>query len=370
MIIISHRGNIKGPISTTENHESSINKCIQNNIQIEIDLWGISGELFLGHDFPEHPIEKTFLMNNKEYLWIHCKNIDAADFCCTNNLSWFGHDSDEYVSVSGRNIIWRHPFSKCKITEKSIAVLPELSRLTVEDFNTMLGVCTDYPEIYLHSNMDIIEKLYIPVYERMEYNHRKKLQNTSNKYDSNISCNNDLRRCLAIWSWLNDSNMNEDFHLLLDELKFSNKWISYIFDRNHEFGRIHFTLLQCFGFNDEHVDLFDMSYKEEILSHYLNISFYIRWIKIICIDSGVIMLGIPSIDINKIRNNLVNQYKFREPYLNNIVHATILRFNQVLTKDELKLLQDKIKIFSNFGISYINQFNFGKASLLMNEIDL
>jgi hypothetical protein len=56
MLIISHRGNLNGPYSVKENHETSIEKCIEYNFQIEIDLWVIHGELFLGHDGTEHKI--------------------------------------------------------------------------------------------------------------------------------------------------------------------------------------------------------------------------------------------------------------------------------------------------------------------------
>ncbi len=48
MIIIAHRGNLSGPHSVSENTEVCIENAIQRKYQVEIDLWDISGVLYLG----------------------------------------------------------------------------------------------------------------------------------------------------------------------------------------------------------------------------------------------------------------------------------------------------------------------------------
>ena len=93
----------------------------------------------------------------------------------------------------------------------------------------------------------------------------------------------------------------------------------------------------------------------------------IEWIEIICIETGIIMLGIPSIDVNQIRNLIINKYSFKEPYLNNIVHSTLLRFRTTLSKERLDDLKFKIRDIKNFGKTTIDRFYFDKASWLMNH---
>ena len=363
MLIISHRGNLRGPNSMKENHPNSIIECILLGYQTEIDLWMISSNLYLGHDSPEYMIDLDFIKKYSDKLWIHCKNIDAANFCCENNLYWFGHDNDDYVSVSSRNIIWRHPNSTISFTKRTIAVLPELSRLSLNDLNIIQGVCTDYPEIYMNDKITLIEKLYLPIYERMKYNQSIKLNMNGCKYDTLLS-SSDNRRCLAIWGWLDNSIMSDKFYSLLENFNKIDECVSY--DFNNQNGRLHFTLLQCFGFECMETENFNIErHRDDILNSIPMIN--IEWIEIICIETGIIMLGIPSIDVNQIRNLIINKYSFKEPYLNNIVHSTLLRFRTTLSKERLDDLKFKIRDIKNFGKTTIDRFYFDKASWLMNH---
>jgi hypothetical protein len=50
-----------------------------------------------------------------------------------------------------------------KFTPMTIAVLPELSRLTTKDLESISGVCTDYPMLYSEVNLSHLEKIYYPV---------------------------------------------------------------------------------------------------------------------------------------------------------------------------------------------------------------
>jgi hypothetical protein len=367
MIIISHRANLNGPDKQSENNPQQIKKVISEGFNVEIDLWKQDDRIYLGHDSPEILINDSFLFDIPNSLWIHCKNIESAEFCCLNDLTWFGHDVDNYVSIFGKKNIWRHPNSNSKFTKNTIAVLPELSRLSVNDLNSISGICTDYPLIYSHSKLSDIEKIYLPVYELLKYKHKKLLENEGNKFDNLISYN-DTRRCLAIWSYLNDSEFNNDFNRLTEEIKTLKLGIIYTAKKSIEFGRLHFTLLQCFGFETNEINEYDIEKNKNNILNLIHCDFTIEWRELVIIQSGVIMLGIPSIDLNNIRNKLVDSFKFKEPYLNNIVHSTVLRFNQKLNQDQLKILELKIENTKNFGKSTIKNFDFGKASWLMNNI--
>tara|TARA_B110000008_G_C16735623_1_gene470513 strand:- start:484 stop:684 length:201 start_codon:yes stop_codon:yes gene_type:complete len=62
MIIIAHRGNIYGPNKENENKPEYLIKAITNNLYVELDLWKIDNELFLGHDNPQYKINIDFLL--------------------------------------------------------------------------------------------------------------------------------------------------------------------------------------------------------------------------------------------------------------------------------------------------------------------
>ena len=136
MKLISHRGNLNGK-TDEENNPNLIDKIL-NNFDVEIDFW-IKDDLYLGHDFPEYKIELSFL--RKKGLWIHCKNIEALKFCKQYNIenNYFYHQNDDVVLTSN-GYFWTYPGKK--LTEYSIAVLPELKKF--EDIQTCFGICTDF----------------------------------------------------------------------------------------------------------------------------------------------------------------------------------------------------------------------------------
>ena len=75
MKLIAHKGNINGPDPSTENHPDQIDKCIAEGYDVEVDVWSIDKQFYLGHDEPQYKIERGFLQNKK--LWCHAKNIEA-----------------------------------------------------------------------------------------------------------------------------------------------------------------------------------------------------------------------------------------------------------------------------------------------------
>ncbi len=77
MKIIAHRGNLNGPNFLTENSPDQINLCISKGYDVEIDVWYIDENFYLGHDKPIYKISFSYLLERKEWLWIHCKNQDA-----------------------------------------------------------------------------------------------------------------------------------------------------------------------------------------------------------------------------------------------------------------------------------------------------
>lgn len=147
MILISHRGNINGRMPESENRPDYIDNTLRLGYDVEIDVWGIDGELFLGHDEPQYPIDFDWLHQRGEHLWIHCKNIEALLYFSDIDYSvklfnYFWHENDT-VTLTSENWIWAFP-GKQPING-SIAVMPEIYN---DDVSEAAGVCSDYIEKY------------------------------------------------------------------------------------------------------------------------------------------------------------------------------------------------------------------------------
>ena len=68
---ISHRGNLQGPNPERENEPAYIEEAIKAGFDVEIDVWMVNNELFLGHDEPKYKISPDFLLNHQDKLWCH-----------------------------------------------------------------------------------------------------------------------------------------------------------------------------------------------------------------------------------------------------------------------------------------------------------
>ena len=140
MILISHRGNLNG-ISSRENRPGYIHNALVQDFDVEIDVWYVDGNFWLGHDIPQYKIEENFLETPK--LWCHAKNIDALNEMLKEEIHCFWHQDDDVVLTSC-GFIWTSPGKQ--LTSKSIVVLPELNNgnnITMLPKN-ILGICSDF----------------------------------------------------------------------------------------------------------------------------------------------------------------------------------------------------------------------------------
>jgi hypothetical protein len=143
MVLISHRGNIDGKIIEKENHPDYINQAISEGYNVEIDLWMNDGVLYLGHDSIQYEINYEWLKDRKNKLWIHCKNIEALEWCDEKiEFHYFWHEEDT-VTLTSQGTIWAYP-GKQPI-KNSIAVMPEIYG---DNIIQCLGICSDYIQKY------------------------------------------------------------------------------------------------------------------------------------------------------------------------------------------------------------------------------
>jgi len=145
LIYISHRGNLDGP-SDLENLPSRVDECLNNFFDCEIDLWVEDRKFLLGHDFGQYPVEKNWLIERQNNLWVHCKNSEAISALTSSNdhsLNFFWHQNDSYT-ITSKKFVWVYPGSP--VIQGSVAVLPEKwqSKTVSQGLLNAYAICTDY----------------------------------------------------------------------------------------------------------------------------------------------------------------------------------------------------------------------------------
>jgi len=149
MKLIAHRGNINGPIFSNENNPQYIDSTIKLGYDVEIDLRSKEHKFYLGHDEPQYHVPMTWLVSNRNKLWIHCKDLDSLTILSNTSVdfNYFWHQDDDFTLTS-QNYIWTYPGKS--FNSKSIVVMPEWN-IALEQFVDILnykcfGICSDYVE--------------------------------------------------------------------------------------------------------------------------------------------------------------------------------------------------------------------------------
>jgi hypothetical protein len=142
MILISHRGNINGPIPESENNPKYIDNTICLGYEVEIDMWWVNNKIYLGHDKPQYEVSDEWLSKRIHKLWIHCKNTELLNWIKNTSFHYFWHENDT-ITLTSKNYIWVYPGKQPIIG--SIAVMPELYN---DDTTQCVGICSDYIQKY------------------------------------------------------------------------------------------------------------------------------------------------------------------------------------------------------------------------------
>lgn len=148
MKLIAHRGNLEGPKPELENDPNYLDDAMDQGFDVEVDVWRVDGELFLGHDGPTYPIYTQFLQ--RPQIWAHAKNLEALDFMLNNAIHCFWHEEDARTLTS-QGYVWTYP-NKETIT-KSVIVVLELE-LNLENTN-IHGVCGDHVATWKKTHSDL-----------------------------------------------------------------------------------------------------------------------------------------------------------------------------------------------------------------------
>ena len=147
MKLISHRGNTDGPNPLEENRPEYIDLALKMGYDVEIDLRLDGHEFYLGHDEGQYCVPMLWLVERKDNLWIHCKDLNSLSNLSNSlvNFNYFWHQNDDFTLTS-KKYIWTYPGKQFSLN--SIIVVPE-SNTPLENLIDILdydcfGVCSDY----------------------------------------------------------------------------------------------------------------------------------------------------------------------------------------------------------------------------------
>jgi hypothetical protein len=152
MKLIAHRGNISRPEQKNENHPEYIDRAIELGFDVEVDLRKHKNELYLGHDTPDYLIDIEWIYKRKDFLWIHCKDLESSKYLSSkssdlNGIKFFCHDRDAFTLVSTGHI-WVH-FSELDRVNSDLdesCIVPLLDINLIDKFynKNVYGICSDY----------------------------------------------------------------------------------------------------------------------------------------------------------------------------------------------------------------------------------
>lgn len=130
-----------------ENNPTYLLDALTYGVDVEIDLWYVKRQWWLGHDEPQYKTDIKFLKKISDHAWMHCKNFQAL-YQMRHEISeylmfnYFWHQNDDYVLTS-HGYIWTLP-RKMPLSKWSICVLPELGNYNQKELDGCAGICSDH----------------------------------------------------------------------------------------------------------------------------------------------------------------------------------------------------------------------------------
>ncbi len=125
-----------------ENCPEYVIESISQGYDVEIDVHIKNGNIFLGHDKPQHEVGPIFLKKFSPSLWCHAKTALALKMLIKMDMNCFFHETDAVVLTS-KKYLWTYPGAE--LVKGAIAVLPEIHNDNIEE---CAGVCSDFVKRY------------------------------------------------------------------------------------------------------------------------------------------------------------------------------------------------------------------------------
>lgn len=205
----------------------------------------------------------------------------------------------------------------------------------------------------------------------------------------------DDRRCLAISAVIDDSvacRFSSHYERLIKTLlqEFPNDLHFAQSVNSSQQGQLHWTAMQLVGFADYEEECSSPEDSAYFQQEYLNCiqdslhlggldrAFTIHFVGVIAVSTGLLMIGVPSIDLNIARDALRTKLASRglplkEPFINDICHSTLFRVTNLQKPSQHDRLLQIAKEYENIhlGSATIQSLQMGPASwrMLSTEIE-
>lgn len=150
MLIISHRGNVNGPVSQCE--RDHVENALLSGFDVEVDVRSNMWRLYVGHDEALYELPREWVRTDiASRLWFHAKDRRCHDALALVGHRVFMHEDEPYGSVVPDGLAWIHPRSNnIEIPPKIVAysVLLDIEghpRVDRSKLSTLpYAVCTDW----------------------------------------------------------------------------------------------------------------------------------------------------------------------------------------------------------------------------------
>jgi hypothetical protein len=100
---IAHRGNWRGKETANENLIEYLSSAYTSVGAVECDVQTLNGQLYLGHDLPQEPVELDLLLQPNWFC--HAKDIQSLGTLLNAGVHAFWHQEDT-VTLTSRGFIW------------------------------------------------------------------------------------------------------------------------------------------------------------------------------------------------------------------------------------------------------------------------
>lgn len=316
----------------------------------------------------------------------------TSDLACSG-LYYFKRASDlreAAKTVIGTNQRWLGRFFTAQLYNELVQNGLEVEALQLKNYWSLRTV--DEIERYKMIALPAIAVSHLDeIYDEMIERQTRYVTKSCIKYDTQLSAS-DMeplpgRRCYAVYSMCDTSNWKPTvaFSQLMDKVK-------AVIGENHCFykatdehtsnltGTLHWTFLQLIGFNlFDKVDI-DQGYGDVIegnlLRHLPRVK--ITFSRLVVAQGSIMLLGYPTSDVNNSRFHLRRSLTrcglpLFEPFLNDIVHMTLVRFASPIDASTVAELQKTVDEFSgvvSFGSFSVNELRLSPATWKMQPQEL
>lgn len=214
---------------------------------------------------------------------------------------------------------------------------------------------------------------YQRIYDEMISRNTRTIRDFGFKPDPRLNDAIDDRRCIAIYSELEDVVFHDAYDRVKCSIDQSKSMVRYDTASSGAPAVLHTTLMQLHTFGSKQVPCAASGLRErgdlrDLLRASLPVT--VEFSRLCVTPAGITALGFPTVDLNAVRNQIRNMMRVEEPYVCDIVHSTLARF---YSDPEMPIINellgyDGIPLFT----ANITHWCVGKASwrLLRRECDV